>query len=130
MSEDTNNSARGRRQSSPKFRNIPLSPEIIALGFTDIQTRAHDMMLKHQDGLMMVTKYDEKDLTKTGRFLESKLAEHLGKPRGLPDGFDCKGFATLVTLALMRDIQYQYQQQQRNQSCDQFSFPGFTGIEF
>ena len=54
------------------------------------------------------------DLTKTGRFLESKLAEHVGKPAGLPEGFDCKTFATQVTLALMRDIQDQYQQQQED----------------
>jgi predicted transcriptional regulator len=114
MSEDTNNTRRGRRQSSPQFRNIPLSPEIIATGFTDIQVQAHNMMLRHQDGLMVITKYDETDLTKTGRFLESKLAEYVGKPAGLPGGFDPKKFSTQVSLALMRDIQDKFQQKQED----------------
>ena len=122
MSEDTNtnNSSRqGRRQSSPQFRNIPLSPEIIAMGFTDIQVQAKNMMLRHQDGLMVIAKYDETDLTKTGRFLESKLAEYVGKPSGLPEGFDPKKFSTLVSLALMQDIQDKFALKQEEIRLDQ-----------
>ena len=119
MSEDTNNSRRGRRQSSPQFRNIPLLPEIIAMGFTDIQVQAKNMMLRHQDGLMVIAKYDETDLTKTGRFLESKLAEYVGKPSGLPEGFDPKKFSTLVSLALMQDIQDKFAQKQEEIRQDQ-----------
>ena len=52
-------------------------------------------------------------MTKTGRFLESNLAEYVGKPAGLPEGFDCKAFATLVTLALLQGIKSQYQEQQQ-----------------
>ena len=79
-----------RQQQPPQFRDIPLSPEIITMGFTDIQVQAKNMMLRHQDGLIMIAKYDETDLTKTGRFLESNLAEYVGKPAGLPEGFDRK----------------------------------------
>ena len=50
-----------RQQQPPQFRSIPLTPEIVAMGFTDIQVQAKNMMLRHQDGLMMVAKYDETD---------------------------------------------------------------------
>ena len=59
------------------------------------------------------------NLTKTGRFLESKLAEYVGKPSGLPEGFDPKKFSTLVSLALLQDIQDKFAQKQEEIRQDQ-----------
>ncbi|CAN5281725.1 hypothetical protein BH18THE2_BH18THE2_26560 [soil metagenome] len=97
-------------QQSPQFRNIRLTPEIIAMGFADIQVQAQNMVLRHQDGLMVLAKYDVKDLVKTQRLLESQLAEHIGKPRGLPDGFNPKAFAAVLSITLLSDLQDQYAQ--------------------
>ena len=105
-------SSRRRQQSPSQFRNIPLTPEIVAMGFTDIQVQSQNMVLRHQDGLMLIAKYDIKDLTKTSRLLESQLAEYIGKPQGLPAGFNPKVFVTLLSIALMRDIQDQFAQRQ------------------
>ena len=101
-----------RNQQSPQFRNIPLSPEIVAMGFTDIQIQAQNMVLRHQDGLMVLAKYDARDLVKTQRLLESQLAEHVGKPRGLPSSFNPKAFAAVLSIALLNDLQDQYAQSQ------------------
>jgi predicted transcriptional regulator len=111
-SPDGNSNRRGRGQSPPQFRNISLTPEIVAMGFTDIQIQAQNMVLRHQDGLMVLAKYDARDLIKTQRFLESQLAEHVGKPRGLPAGFNPKAFAAVLSIALLNDLQDQYAQSQ------------------
>jgi hypothetical protein len=103
----------GRCQDHPpQFRNIPLTPEIIAMGFTDIQVQAQNMVLRHQDDLILIAKYDMRDLTKTARLLESQLAEYVGKPQGLPEGFDPKAFSAMLSIALMIDIQDQFAQKQ------------------
>jgi hypothetical protein len=81
-----------RQQFPPQLRNIPITPEIVAMGFTGIQVQAQNMVLKHQDGLMILARYYARDLVKTQRLLESQLVEHVGKPRGLPVGFNPKAF--------------------------------------
>ena len=102
------------RGKVPQFRTIPLSPEIVALGFTDIQiqVQAHNMSIRHQDGLWLMAKYDMNDLTKTARMLETELAQYLGKPKGLPQNFDVRGFTAYLSLALMTDLQEQSAQRQ------------------
>jgi hypothetical protein len=82
------------------------------MGFTDIQIQAQNMVLRHQDGLMILAKYDAKDLVKTQRLLESKLAEYVGKPRGLPNPFNLKAFAAELSVALLNDLQDQYAKNQ------------------
>jgi uncharacterized protein YukE len=110
MSSDRRGS---RQRRKPQFRNIILSPEIIALGFTDIQVQGKNMMLRHQDAGIIVVEYDSNNLTKTARLMESRLAESVGKPEGLPGGFDCKAFAALLSVELFRDLQNQYAQTQK-----------------
>lgn len=112
-SDDTPNSNRvPGRGKVPQFRNIPASPEIIAQGFTEIIVQAKNLQLRHQDGLMLIATYDANDLSKTARIVESKLAEFVGKPKGLPEGFDPKSFAAYLSLALMGDLQDQFTQRQ------------------
>src|SRR5215204_4190637 len=118
-SVDGNNYTNGRgsnrgqgQRSSPQFRNITPTPEIIAMGFTDIQVQAKNMVLRHQDGLMIIAKYDSGDLTKTSKLLESQLAEHIGKSRGLPEGFNPKAFTAALSMALLNDLQDQFAQSQ------------------
>jgi hypothetical protein len=82
------------------------------MGFTDIQVQAHNMVLRHQDGLFLISKYDPKDLVKTGRILESKLVEYLGKPQGLPVGFNIKAFVAVLSVALYNDLADQYTEHQ------------------
>jgi predicted transcriptional regulator len=107
-----NLSSRRRQQQPPQFRNIPLTSEMVAMGFTDIQVQAQNMVLRHQDGLIILARYDVKDLAKTVRLLESQLAEYIGKPRGLPDNFNPKAFTAVLSIALLNDLQDQYAQNQ------------------
>ena len=72
------------------------------------------MVLRHQDGLMILAKYDVKDLVKTQRLLESKLAEYVGKPRGLPACFNSKAFSAMLSLMLFNDLRDQFTQSQEN----------------
>jgi predicted transcriptional regulator len=77
------------------------------MGFSDIQVQAQNMVLRHQDGFLLVSKYDPNNLDKMAGLLESKLAEYVGKPNGLPEGFDPKAFTALLSLALLNDIRVQ-----------------------
>src|SRR5215203_2315626 len=110
----SNNRRRRREREQPQFRNIPLNEEIVAMGFTDIQVQAQasNMVLRHESGLLVIAKYDAKDLRRTARLLESQLAEYVGKERGLPTNFSPKNFSALLTIALFRDIEDQFAQRQ------------------
>jgi hypothetical protein len=112
-SADGNLNRRGRGQA-PQFRNIPLSPEIIAMGFTDIQVQAKNMVLRGPDGLMVMAKYDPNDLTRTQKLVESTMAELMGKQKGLPDNFNPKSFAALLVIALLNDLQDQFTEYQES----------------
>jgi predicted transcriptional regulator len=103
-------SSAGRQQRPTQFRNITLTQEIIVMGFTDIQVQEKNMVIRHQEGLMLLAKYDARDLVKTQRLLESQLAEHIGKPNGLPSGFNVKAFTASLSIALFNDIRDQYAQ--------------------
>ena len=65
------------------------------------------MSIRHQDGLWLMAKYDMNDLTKTARMLETELAQHLGKPKGLPQNFDVRGFTAYLSLGPTTDLQDQ-----------------------
>jgi predicted transcriptional regulator len=107
----TNRPGRGQGQP-PHFRNIPLPPEIAAMGFTDIQVQAQNMVIRHQCGLMVIARYDPRDLVKTQRLLESQLAEYIEKPGGLPSSFNPKTFSAVLSVALLSDLQDRYAQSQ------------------
>jgi hypothetical protein len=102
----------GRKQSVQPSRNISLTPEIIAMGITDIAVRAKNMMIRYPEGII-ITPYHPDDLTKTQKLAESRLAEFVGKPGGLPDGFNPKSFAGLLVIALYNDLEEQFRQQQQ-----------------
>ena len=70
------------------------------------------MVLRHKDGLIVLGKYDARDLVKTQRLLENQLVEHLGKPGGLPVDFNLKMFAAALSIALLNDLQDQYTEHQ------------------
>jgi hypothetical protein len=92
------------------FRNINLTPELIAAGITDIQVQAKTMLIRGPNGILIMTKYDPDDLTKTQKLAESKLAEQVGKPKGLPANFKAKECATFLGIALVDDLQDQITQ--------------------
>ena len=118
MSED---SARiGPRQSSKPFRNIRLTPELIATGITECQVQAKNMLIRGPNGSpLIITKYDPDDLTKTQKLAESKLAEQVGKPSGLPDNFDPESCAAFLGIALLNDLQDQITQHKTNSKQEQ-----------
>jgi hypothetical protein len=101
--------------SNPLTRSLRLSPEIAQMGFTDIQIQAKNMIIKHQDGLTLLAKYDAKDLIKTTKLLEGQLAEHIGQPIGLPEEFNIKAFTAALSITLIQDIQDQHTQKQGEQ---------------
>jgi hypothetical protein len=104
-----------RRGQPPQFRNIILTPEIVATGITDIaiQPKTKNMVVRGPEGRpMILLPYYADDLTKTQRLAESKLAEVVGKPDGLPDNFDPKAFAALLSIALFNDLKDQFTEQQ------------------
>jgi AAA lid domain len=102
----------GRKQSVQPPRNISLTPEIIAMGITDIAVRGKDMMIRYPDGIIIAPYYSD-NLTKTEKLAESRLAEFVGKPGGLPDGFNPKSFAGLLVIALYNDLEDQFREQQQ-----------------
>ncbi len=113
MSSDNRRPGQGRGEPQP-FRNIPMTEEIVAMGFTDIQvqTQSFNMVLRHENGLLIISKYDLRDLTKTARLVESQLAQYIGKEKGLPDNFDPKRFSAILASALYMDMQQQLTQKQ------------------
>jgi hypothetical protein len=106
MSEDP--AGIGPRQSPKPFRNIHLTLELIAIGITDLQVEAKNLLIRgpsqnetHPLGALIMAKYDPDDLTRTQKLTESKLAEQVGKRGGLPDNFDPKSCAAFIAIALL-----------------------------
>jgi predicted transcriptional regulator len=118
MSSDNNSSNRRRGQPS-QFRNIRLTDEMVAMGISDIQVQAKNMIIRGPNGLLIMTKYDGDDLTRTQKMAESKLAELVGKPGGLPENFDPKSFAAKLSFALYNDLQDQFTEMQESMQQEQ-----------